>query len=86
MQIWQEKMVRKSFPWEDLRHASDTFSFIKATGKECGSYMGVEHPELKKKSRPVSSYLFFCESVLVETVCWEVGGGEEGLQSHKPTG
>lgn len=41
---------------------------------------------LKKKSRLVSSYLFFCESVLVETVCWGVGGGEEGLQSHKPTG
>lgn len=77
--------MRKSFPWEDLRHASDTFSFIKATGKECGSYMGEEHLELKKKkSRLVSSYLFFCKSVLVETVCW--GEKKEGLQSHKPIG
>lgn len=39
---------------------------------------------LKKTSRLVSSYLFFCESVLVKIVCWEEK--KEGLQSHKPTG
>ena len=58
--------MRKSFPWEDLRHASDTFSFIKATGKECGSYTGEEHLELKKKK---AQACFFLSVLLRERSC-----------------
>lgn len=47
-QVWQEKMERKPFPWEALRHASDTYLFIKAVGEKCASYTGMRTFWLKK--------------------------------------
>ena len=77
--------MRKSFPWEDLRQVSDTFSFIKATGRECGFYMGGEHPELKKKSPDL--FLPICSFVRAFLLRLCAGKKKkEGLQSHKPTG
>ena len=72
VQVWQEKMVRKSFPWESLRRASGTFPFIKTMEKECRSYVGGEYSGLEKYPDMFLHICFLMRASLLSVVCLQV--------------